>query len=152
MLKKQLDYTGNPGSRSKKHCTAGEDICTNRKMQIGHGNDAGRIFGLSINEPEFQSVDNRVAAQMTIDFEVEIIQAEEQRCKIEISLCACSIPDATASASIFQSDSNNFLDAFTDASTSCQSIVLRALIYSCATSLFGIDTTSCSLSYVKYPR
>lgn len=45
-----------------------------------------RSFGLSINEPEFQSVDNRVAAQMTIDFEVEIIQAEEQRCKIEISL------------------------------------------------------------------
>lgn len=45
-----------------------------------------RSFGLSINEPEFQIVDNRVAAQMTIDFEVEIIQAEEQRCKIEISL------------------------------------------------------------------
>ena len=45
-----------------------------------------RSFGLNINEPEFQSVDNRVAAQMTIDFEVEIIQAEEQRCKIEISL------------------------------------------------------------------
>ena len=35
-----------------------------------------RSFGLNINEPEFQSVDNRVAAQMTIDFEVEIIQAE----------------------------------------------------------------------------
>ena len=45
-----------------------------------------RSFGLNINEPEFQSVDNRVAVQMTIDFEVEIIQAEEQRCKIEISL------------------------------------------------------------------
>ena len=45
-----------------------------------------RSFGLNINEPEFQSVDNRMAAQMTIDFEVEIIQAEEQRCKIEISL------------------------------------------------------------------
>ena len=45
-----------------------------------------RSFGLNINEPEFQSVDNRVAAQMTIDFEVEIIQSEEQRCKIEISL------------------------------------------------------------------
>ena len=94
MLKKQLDYTGNPGSRSKKHCTAGEDICTNRKMQIGHGNDAGRIFGLSINEPGFQSVDNRVAAQMTIDFEVEIIQAEEQRCKIEISLEGAFLSEA----------------------------------------------------------
>ena len=63
-------------------------------MQIGHGNDAGRIFGLSINEPEFQSVDNRVAAQMTIDFEVEIIQAEEQRCKIEISLEGAFLSEA----------------------------------------------------------
>ena len=53
-----------------------------------------RSFGLSINEPEFQSVDNRVAAQMTIDFEVEIIQAEEQRCKIEISLEGAFLSEA----------------------------------------------------------
>ena len=53
-----------------------------------------RSFGLSINEPEFQSVDNRVAAQMTIDFEVEIIQAEEQRCKIEISLESAFLSEA----------------------------------------------------------
>ena len=53
-----------------------------------------RSFGLSINEPEFQSIDNRVAAQMTIDFEVEIIQAEEQRCKIEISLEGAFLSEA----------------------------------------------------------
>ena len=53
-----------------------------------------RSFGLNINEPEFQSVDNRVAAQMTIDFEVEIIQAEEQRCKIEISLEGAFLSEA----------------------------------------------------------
>ena len=53
-----------------------------------------RSFGLSINEPEFQSVDNRVAAQMTIDFEVEIIQSEEQRCKIEISLEGAFLSEA----------------------------------------------------------
>ena len=53
-----------------------------------------RSFGLNINEPEFQSVDNRVAAQMTIDFEIEIIQAEEQRCKIEISLEGAFLSEA----------------------------------------------------------
>lgn len=53
-----------------------------------------RSFGLNINEPEFQSVDNRVAAQMTIDFEVEIIQSEEQRCKIEISLEGAFLSEA----------------------------------------------------------
>lgn len=53
-----------------------------------------RSFGLSINEPEFQSIDNRVAAQMTIDFEVEIIQSEEQRCKIEISLEGAFLSEA----------------------------------------------------------
>lgn len=53
-----------------------------------------RSFGLNINEPEFQSVDNGVAAQMTIDFEVEIIQSEEQRCKIEISLEGAFLSEA----------------------------------------------------------
>ncbi len=53
-----------------------------------------RSFGLNINEPELQSVDNRVAAQMTIDFEVEIIQSEEQRCKIEISLEGAFLSEA----------------------------------------------------------
>ena len=53
-----------------------------------------RSFGLNINEPEFQSVDNRVAAQMTIGFEVEIIQSEEQRCKIEISLEGAFLSEA----------------------------------------------------------
>ena len=53
-----------------------------------------RSFGLNINEPEFQSVDNRVAAQLTIDFEVEIIQSEEQRCKIEISLEGAFLSEA----------------------------------------------------------
>lgn len=48
--------------------------------------DGKRSFGLNINEPEFQKTDNRFFAQMSIDFEVEINQSEEQECKIELTL------------------------------------------------------------------
>lgn len=45
-----------------------------------------RSFGLNINEPLFQEIEDKIAAQMTIDFEVEVTQGEEQRCKIELTL------------------------------------------------------------------
>lgn len=45
-----------------------------------------RSFGLNINEPLFQEIEDEIAAQMTIDFEVEVTQGEEQRCKIELTL------------------------------------------------------------------
>ena len=48
--------------------------------------EAKRSFGLSINEPQFEKIDNDYFSKMTIDFEVDVEQSEEQRCKIELSL------------------------------------------------------------------
>lgn len=45
-----------------------------------------RRFGININEPEFQRTDNRWFAQILIDFEIEIYQAEEQECRIQLSI------------------------------------------------------------------
>lgn len=43
-------------------------------------------FGLNINEPEFQMVDNTILAYMLIDFEIEVDQDEEQSCRLQLSL------------------------------------------------------------------
>ena len=48
--------------------------------------DAKRNFGLNINEPCFSTIENRFCSQMSIDFEVEMEQSEEQKCKIELTL------------------------------------------------------------------
>lgn len=48
--------------------------------------DGKRSFGLNVNEPEFQEVEEGLFAQMTIDFEVEVEQSEEQQCKIQLSI------------------------------------------------------------------
>lgn len=48
--------------------------------------EAKRSFGLNINEPHFEKLDNEYFSQMTIDFEIGIEQSEKQRCKIELSL------------------------------------------------------------------
>ena len=48
--------------------------------------DGKRTFGLEINEPEFQEVEGAIFGQISIDFEVEISQLEEQECKIQLSL------------------------------------------------------------------
>ncbi len=45
-----------------------------------------RNFGLNINEPEFEKSNNKMYAQMVIDFEIEIDQYEERDCKIKMSL------------------------------------------------------------------
>lgn len=51
--------------------------------------EAKRNFGLNINEPYFETVEDGFFSQMTIDFEVEIEQSEEQKFKLEISLEGC---------------------------------------------------------------
>lgn len=48
--------------------------------------EANRSFGLNINEPKIEKDEDGFFAQMTIDFEVEIEQSQNQRCKIELSL------------------------------------------------------------------
>jgi hypothetical protein len=48
--------------------------------------DGKRSFGLNINAPNFEQADNAIFAQMTIDFEIEIEQTDNQICKIQLSL------------------------------------------------------------------
>ncbi len=48
--------------------------------------DAKRSFGLNINEPHFEKTENSFFAQMTIDFDIEIDQSENQKCKVKLSL------------------------------------------------------------------
>lgn len=45
-----------------------------------------RSFGLNINEPSFENIDEGLFSQMAIDFEVEIEQAEDRNFKLELSL------------------------------------------------------------------
>lgn len=47
--------------------------------------EAKRSFGLNINEPRFERLDNDFYSKMIIDFEIGVEQSEEQRCKIELS-------------------------------------------------------------------
>jgi len=48
--------------------------------------EAKRSFGLNINEPSFENIDEGLFSQMAIDFEVEIEQAEDRNLKLELSL------------------------------------------------------------------
>lgn len=48
--------------------------------------EAKRSFGLNINEPSFEIIDEGFFAQMAIDFEVEIEQSEDRNFKLELSL------------------------------------------------------------------
>ena len=48
--------------------------------------EAKRNFGLNINEPYFEEVEDVFFSQMTIDFEVEVEQSEDQKFKLELSL------------------------------------------------------------------
>lgn len=47
---------------------------------------AKRNFGLNINEPYFETIEEGFFSQMTIDFKVEIEQSEDQKFKLEMSL------------------------------------------------------------------
>ena len=48
--------------------------------------EAKRSFGLNINEPSFENIDEGLFSQMAIEFEVEIEQAEDRNFKLELSL------------------------------------------------------------------
>lgn len=45
-----------------------------------------RSFGLNINEPEFQKDNDKLFAQLLIDFEIEVRQSDDQKCKIQLSI------------------------------------------------------------------
>ena len=45
-----------------------------------------RSFGLNINEPEFQKDDDKLFAQLLIDFEIEVKQSDDQKCRIQLSI------------------------------------------------------------------
>lgn len=64
--------------------------------------DGKRNFGININEPEVQKTDNRWFAQMLIDIEIEIIQAEEQGCSIQLSIEGAFLSDEDADKEVFQ--------------------------------------------------
>ena len=46
--------------------------------------EAKRSFGLNINEPSFENIDEGLFSQMAIDFEVEIEQTEDRNFKLEL--------------------------------------------------------------------
>lgn len=48
--------------------------------------EAKRSFGLNINEPHFEQVSDGCIAQMTIDFEIEIEQTDNEKFRMEMSL------------------------------------------------------------------
>lgn len=48
--------------------------------------DGKRNFGLNINEPKFEQADDKWFAQILIDFQVELMQSEEQECTIRLSV------------------------------------------------------------------
>lgn len=48
--------------------------------------EAKRNFGLNINEPCFENVEDGFFSQMTVDFKIEVEQSEEQKFKLEMSL------------------------------------------------------------------
>lgn len=48
--------------------------------------EAKRSFGLNIKEPYFEETENGFFSQMTIDFEIEVEQSEEQKFTMTMSL------------------------------------------------------------------
>lgn len=48
--------------------------------------EAKRNFGLNINEPHIERVEDGFFSQMTIDFKVEVEQSEEQKFQLDMSI------------------------------------------------------------------
>ena len=48
--------------------------------------EAKRSFGLNINEPQFEKLGESFFSQMTVDFDIEVEQSDDQKCKIKLSL------------------------------------------------------------------
>lgn len=64
---------------------------TVKKMNINNSivdieKNCKRSFGFKISEPLFQKIEHDIWSQITIDFELEILQNDEQECRIEFSL------------------------------------------------------------------
>lgn len=55
--------------------------------------EAKRSFGLNINEPCFETVEDGFFSQMIIDFEIEVEQSESQKFKMELSLEGAFLSD-----------------------------------------------------------
>lgn len=64
--------------------------------------DGQKSFGLNINEPEFQNVDNRILAQMVIDFDVEINQPDDGLCKFHLSLEGAFVSEEDANEDTYE--------------------------------------------------
>ncbi len=64
--------------------------------------DGKRNFGLNINEPEFQQTDNKWFAQILIDFEIELIQTEEQECSVQLSVEGAFLSEENADMETFK--------------------------------------------------
>ena len=61
-----------------------------------------RNFGMNINEPLFEKTDSGWFAQMVIDFEIEVIQGNDERCKIQLSLEGAFLSQGTVSEDTFK--------------------------------------------------
>ena len=48
--------------------------------------ESKKLFGMNINEPRLEEIDGNWLSQLSIDFDIKIEQAEEENCKIELSL------------------------------------------------------------------
>lgn len=64
--------------------------------------EAKRSFGLNINEPSFENIDEGLFSQMAIDFEVEIEQAEDRNFKLELSLEGAFLSEKNAEEEDFK--------------------------------------------------
>lgn len=91
------------------YVTAGVELIgtTVKKLNIENNivdveKDCKRIFGLNINEPIFQKVDDKIFGQIIIDFQVEMNQSDEQICKIDISIEGAFLSNAEADEKAFK--------------------------------------------------
>ena len=57
---------------------------------------------MNINEPLFEKTDSGWFAQMVIDFEIEVIQGNDERCKIQLSLEGAFLSQGTVSEDTFK--------------------------------------------------
>ena len=91
------------------YVTAGVELIgtTVKKLNIENNivdieKDGKRIFGLNINEPIFQKVEDKLFGQIVIDFEVEINQSDEQTCKIDVSIESAFLSSVEADEKAFK--------------------------------------------------
>lgn len=64
--------------------------------------EAKRSFGLNICEPQFEEDENHYFAQMTVDFEIQIEQSENQKFEMKISLDGAFLSENKANLEKFK--------------------------------------------------